>query len=430
MCEQKAKRETPGGFRVALIVTIEGSNTMSDSAPPAYFNPWDPSFRANPYPHYGPLLAAPPRVMSFGPMPGAIIARYADVATALRDHEHFSNVPPSSIPEPAYKGPFNPERDLLGQDPPNHARLRRLVSRDFTPKRIRDLEPRIREIAREICERAARRGEFDVMAELANVLPVMVIAEMLGVPSEKYAMFKRWSDQVIESGNQFPGSGPPPAQAIEAIESLAAYFREEVARRRREPGPDLVSALVAARDQADALSEPALLQFIVLLLLAGNETTTNLIGNGTLALMRNPDQLAILRREPAILPRAVEEMLRYDPPVQSTGRFTKSAVELGGVELPAGALAVMVLAAANRDPKQFPDPERFDVTRDPNDHLAFGEGIHFCIGAPLARLEARVAFEEMLGHMPRLDLKHPEQELTYKGSYFLRGLSTLELTTT
>src|SRR5579862_1831217 len=396
-----------------------------------YFNIWDPSFRADPYSHYGALLAHPPLVMDFGPLPGAIVARYADVAAALRDHEHFSNVAPSTFPEPPYKGPFHPERDLLGQDPPKHSQLRRLISRDFTPKRIRELEPRIREIARTIMDRASSRGEFDVMGDLANVLPVMVIAEMLGVPPEKYATFKDWSDRVIEGGNQFPGSEtstPEAIQAIEAIESTANYFREEVAKRRKRPGADLVSALVSARDQADALSETALLQFIVLLLLAGNETTTNLIGNGTLALMRNPAQLALLRHEPSLLPRAIEEMLRYDGPVQATGRFTKSSIELGGISIPAGTMALMVLAAANRDRAQFADPERFDITRDPNQHLAFGEGIHFCIGAPLARLEARITFEEMLTHFPRLGLKNPEEKLTYKGSYFLRGLKSLEVT--
>jgi len=179
----------------------------------------------------------------------------------------------------------------------------------------------------------------------------------------------------------------------------------------------------------EALSEAALMQFIILLLLAGNETTTNLIGNGTLALLRHPDQLALLRREPALLPLAIEEMLRFDPPVQSTARFPKNAVNLGGTEIPAGAIAFMILAAANRDPSKFPDPDRFDITREPNEHLSFGEGIHFCIGAPLARLEARVAFEEMLANLPNLELAEAQRKLVYKGSYFLRGLESLEVTT-
>lgn len=396
---------------------------MSATESVLYFNPWDPEFRANPYPHYPALLASSPPSMQLGPMQAVLVARYADVAMALRDHEHFSSTPPP-LPPDAYRA-FGDSRDLLGQDPPEHTRLRRLISRDFTPRRIRELEPGIRQIARELMDKAAK-GEFDVMAELANVLPVMVIAEMLGVPPEKYAMFKEWSDRVIEAGNSLPGAKPPP-DTINAMMSLIAYFVEEVAKRRKDPGPDLVSALVAARDEADALSDNSLLQFIILLLLAGNETTTNLIGNGTLALVRHPDQLALLRREPALLPRAIEEMLRFDPPVQSTARLPKHPVNLGGAEIPAGVIAFMVLAAANRDPSQVSEPERFDITRDPNEHLSFGEGIHFCIGAPLARLEARIAFEEMLLRFPKLALVNPEEKLTYKGSYFLRGLESLKI---
>ena len=396
---------------------------MAGSAP--YFNPWDPEFRANPYPHYGALLSGAPWPVSFGPFQAVLVARYADVSTALRDHEHFSSIPPPLPPE-AFQ-PFGDSRDLLGQDPPEHTRLRRLISRDFTPRRIRDLEPRIRQIASELLGEGAKHGAFDIMTDLANVLPVMVIAEMLGVPSDKYATFKEWSDRIIAAGNSMPGA-PPPPDAINAFMSLASYFVEEVARRRKEPGPDLVSALVAARDQADALSEPALMQFIVLLLLAGNETTTNLIGNGTLALLRHPDQFELLRREPVRLPQAIEEMLRFDPPVQSTARFPKNPVSVGGTEVPAGATAVMVLAAANRDPAKFRDPERFDITREPNEHLSFGEGVHFCIGAPLARLEARVVFEEMLARCPHLALAEPQERLAYKGSYFLRGLESLKVT--
>ena len=395
---------------------------MAEGAP--YFNPWDPEFRADPYPHYPALLAGPPILMPLGPMQVALVARYADVGTALRDHERFSSIPPP--PPPGAFQPFGDSRDLLGQDPPEHTRLRRLISRDFTPRRIRDLEPRIREIARDLTAKAAASGQFDVMADLANVLPVMVIAEMLGVPAGKYATFKEWSDAIIGAGNSLPGA-PPPPEAITAFMSLVQYFAEEVAKRRKQPGPDLVSALVAARDQDDALSETALMQFIVLLLLAGNETTTNLIGNGTLALMRHPDQLARLRREPALLPRAIEEMLRFDPPVQSTARFPKNSVELGGTEIPAGSIALMIVAAANRDPSQFRDPEHFDITREPNEHLSFGEGIHFCIGAPLARLEARIAFEEMLASFPRMELVNPGEKPEYKGSYFLRGLDSLKL---
>jgi cytochrome P450 len=391
-----------------------------------YFNIWDPEFRANPYPHYDPLLAGPPPIIDAGPMKFALVARYADVTAGLRDHEHLSSMQPPPPPEQVYEGRFKGARNMLGSDPPQHSRLRRLVSRDFTPRRIRELEPRIREIAKDLLDKVEARGQFDLMADIANVLPVTVIAEMLGVPPELNARFKRWSDTIIGGDNRMPGM-PPPPELVRAIDELGDYFTDEIERRRAHPGPDLVSALVAAHDEGEVMSAADLLSFITLLLLAGNETTTNLIGNGTLALGRNPDQFDALKGNPAVLPRAIEEMLRYDGPVQSTVRFAKEAVSLGGTQIPAGALALMIVAAANRDPAQFKDPQKFDITRDPNEHVAFGEGIHFCIGAPLARMEARITFEAMLERFPRLRLKDPAMKPVYKGSYFLRGLESLPL---
>ena len=391
-----------------------------------YFNIWDPEFRANPYAHYAPLLAGPPPILNVGPITFALVARYADVTAGLRDHEHLSSVGPPPPPQ-AYQGRFAGSRNMLGSDPPQHSRLRRLVSRDFTPRRIRELEPRIREIAKELLDKVEAKGSFDVMADLANVLPVTVIAEMLGVPPELNAKFKLWSDKIIGDGNNVPGA-PQPLETVRAIDELGDYFTAEIDKRRINPGQDLVSALVAAHDEGEVLSAADLLSFVTLLLVAGNETTTNLIGNGTLALGRHPDQFEALKRNPAMLPRAIEEMLRYDGPVQSTVRFAKEPVQLGGTEIRAGGLALMIVAAANRDPAHFKDPEKFDVTREPNDHVAFGEGIHFCIGAPLARMEARIAFEAMLERFPRLQLKDPAMKPVYKGSYFLRGLESLPVT--
>ena len=390
-----------------------------------YFNIWDPEFRANPYPHYAPLLAGPPPILNMGPMTFALVARYADVTAALRDHEHLSSVGPPPPPQ-AYQGRFAGSRNMLGSDPPQHSRLRRLVSRDFTPRRIRELEPRIREIAKDQLDEVEAKGSFDAIADLANVLPVTVIAEMLGVPPELNAKFKHWSDTIIGGDNNVPGA-PQPPESIRAIDELGDYFTAEIEKRRSNPGPDLVSALVAAHDEGEVMSAADLLSFVTLLLVAGNETTTNLIGNGMLALGRHPDQLDALKRDPSMLPRAIEEMLRYDGPVQSTVRFTKEPVQLGGTEIPAGAFAMMIVAAADRDPAQFKNPEKFDITRDPNEHVAFGEGIHFCIGAPLARMEARIAFEAMLERFPRFRLKDPAIKPTYKGSYFLRGLESLPL---
>ena len=400
---------------------------MNQAAENIYFNPWDPAFRANPYPHYKPLLAGPPRILDlFGPT--AMIARYADVTAVLRDHANFSSVRPRDPSEPPNEGPFAGARTMLFSDPPLHTRLRRLVSRDFTPRRIRDLEPRIREIAKDLIDAAERKGELEVMSGIANALPVMVIAEMLGVPPDHYQQFKHWSDTVVAGDNALPGT-PQPEEFHTATKALRNYFADEIERRRRSPGADLVSALVAAHDDAEAMNAEELLAFVLLLLLAGNETTTNLIGNGMLALGQNPAQLNLLRQSPELMPRAVEEILRFDGPVQSTVRFTTEDLNLGGTALPAGQACFIILAAANRDPAQFKDPEKFDIARNPNDHVAFGEGIHFCIGAPLARMEGAIAIGAMLERFPRLRLQDPAAPVTYKGSYFLRGLASLTMAT-
>ena len=397
-----------------------------DEQPAIYFNPWDPAFRDNPYPHYGALLAGPPHIIDSPPVKVALVARYADVTRVLRDHAAFSNMGPPPPPQ-AYQGRLAGSRNLLGVDPPVHSRLRRLISRDFTPRRIRELEPRIRQIASEILDRAQRAHELDMVKDLADVLPVVVIAELLGVQPEMHHSFKEWSDKLIDAGNNLPGT-PTPPDVVQTIDALTNYFEAEIEKRRKSPGSDLVSALVQAHDEADALSSADLLNFVSLLLIAGNETTTNLIGNGTLALMRHPEQLKLLREHRELLPSAIEEMLRYDGPVQATARFPKAKVEVGGREVPAGTIAFVVLAAADRDPTKFPEPEKFDITRDPNDHVAFGEGIHFCIGAPLARLEAAIAFGATLDRFPHLNLRDRDFAPKYKGSYILRGLESLPMT--
>jgi cytochrome P450 len=314
---------------------------------------------------------------------------------------------------------------MLFSDPPMHTRLRRLVSRDFTPRRIREMEPRIREIAKNLIDAAERKGELEVMSVVANALPVMVIAEMLGVPPDHYEQFKHWSDVVVSADNTLPGT-PQPEEFHAATKALRDYFAQEIERRRTNPGADLVSALVAAHDDAEAMNADELLAFVLLLLLAGNETTTNLIGNGMLALGRNPGAMAALRSKPELMRGAIEEMLRYDGPVQATFRTATKDVVVGGTPIAAGTGVFVIVAAADRDPAQFKDPETFDIARAPNEHLAFGDGIHFCIGAPLARLEGSIAIGTALERFPRLRLKDPDA-LTYKGSYFLRGLSRLEM---
>jgi vitamin D3 1,25-hydroxylase len=398
---------------------------MNQAAESIYFNPWDPAFRANPYPHYKPLLAGPPRILDlFGPT--GMITRYADVTAVLRDHAHFSSVRPRDPNEPPNEGPFAGARTMLFSDPPQHTRLRRLVSRDFTPRRIREMEPRIREIAKSLLDSVAGKVEIEVMSTIANALPVMVIAEMLGVPPDHYEQFKHWSDTVVAGDNTLPGT-PLPDEFHAATKALRSYFADEIERRRKTPGTDLVSALVAAHDDAEAMNADELLAFVLLLLLAGNETTTNLIGNGMLALGRNPAQMELLKQKPELMPGAIEEILRYDGPVQSTIRFTRENMNLGGTELPANLGCFIILAAANHDPAQFPDADRFDITRSPNEHVALGEGIHFCIGAPLARMEGAIAIGAMLERFPRIRMKDPAAPVSYKGSYFLRGLANLTM---
>jgi len=345
----------------------------------------------------------------------------------LHDHQRFSSVQPRSPLTEASLDLFGNAANMLGSDPPVHTRLRRLVSRDFTPRRIRELEPRIREITSALLDNAAKRGQFDLMADLATPLPVMVIAEMLGIPADRYETFKEWSDHIIDSDNVMPGE-PMPERIISAFHAMHDYFMAEIDRRRRHPGSDLISALVAAHTESEALTIDELLSFVMLLLLAGNETTTNLIGNGMLALGRHPGQLAMLRKEPTLIARAIEEMLRYDGPVQSTVRHLNEDANIGGTLIAAKTMVFVILAAADRDPAQFPNPETFDITRNPNEHVAFGEGIHFCIGAPLARIEGAIAIGSALERFPNLRLANPDAPLEYKGSYFLRGLKELRVT--
>jgi pimeloyl-[acyl-carrier protein] synthase len=393
--------------------------------PDFYFNPFDADFRANPYPHFPALLDGPPRQLNLF-MPTTLIARYDDVVTVLHDHERFTVRRPE-MPFRQRIDPFGGAPTILTADPPVHSRLRKLVSKAFTPRRVRELEPRVREITNELLSRATDLSEFEAMATLANPLPVIVIAELLGVSAGDHAQFKQWSNDMISSfGQENIVNGPSP-EGISARNELRRYLAEAIKQRSANPADDLISALVAARDEADALSEDELLAFVVLLLLAGNETTTNLIGNGLLALCRNPEQQQRLRENRDLIPKAIEEMLRYDPPVQMTVRIPTRATNVGGTDIPEGSLAFIILAAANRDPAHFPNPENFDIARDPNEHVSFGEGIHFCLGAPLARIEGAIAIESMLNKFPQLKLADPQAKLEYRGSMALRGLSELRL---
>jgi cytochrome P450 len=402
------------------------SETAENSAGAGFsFNPSDEKFRRNPYPYFHALLAAPPPLFkSF--IPVAVVARYRDVSATLRDHLHFSSVPIRRMSLPTTEI-FGSAPNVVSSDPPIHTRLRRAVSADFTPRRIREMEPRIREIADELTASIAKKGDFDLMADFAIPLPVMSIAALLGIPLERHETFKQWSEALMALTSLAPGAPMPDAVRTNLV-AMRDYFAEEIDKRRRESAPDLISSLVAAHEEGGTLGPGEVMQFLILLLMAGNETTSNMIGNGMLALMRHPDQALLVRREPALLPRAIEEMLRYDGPVLSIFRTATEDTEISGTAVEKGTGIFVLLAAANHDPAQFRDPDTFDILREPNDHLAFGDGVHFCLGAPLARMEAAIAFETILKRFPHLRLVE-NASLDYKPSFFFRGLNALPMRT-
>jgi cytochrome P450 len=397
---------------------------MSETGATPIINLFDPEVRADPYPHYRILLQAPP-VKFTSLIAAVIVSRYDEVERVLADYETFSNQRPEQTPFRQLDLTAG-SATMLGSDPPVQARLRKLVSRDFTPRRIAAMAPRIREITRALLDQVEASGRFDAVADLANQLPVLVIAEMLGIPTQRHREFKAWSNAIVAS-SAVPPHMPRPPEAIEAVAAMREFLAGEIQRRRSSPGPDLISALIV-HHAADVLNSGELLACLILLLMAGNETTTNLIGNGLLALMRNPEQLALVRNRPALMDSAVEEILRFDSPVQGAIRVARKQTNIGGVEVDPGILVIVLLGAANRDSSKFDRPDTFDITRNPNDHLAFGRGIHFCLGAQLARLEGSIALTSVLERFPRLALADPGEPLSYRGSLFLRGLTALPLT--
>lgn len=317
---------------------------------------------------------------------------------------------------------------LIFHDPPRHTKLRALVSKAFTPRSVAGLEPRVRELVRQLLDRAAGRGEMDMAADFAVPLPVMVIAEMLGIPPADRARFTGWNDVILEMSYTIPGGprvpgGPSAGDAVSAFVAATGEMGEYLAgvleQRRADPRDDLLTRLLQAEVDGECLTHDEILGFFQLLLLAGSETTTNLLNNAALCFTEHPDQLARVRAQPDLLPSAIEEVLRYRSPLQWMYRKTTREVTLGGQTVPAGQLVLAMIGSANRDPKQFADPNRFDVARDPNPHLAFGHGNHFCLGAPLARLEARVALTEFLGRVKRFELASAEPWEPRRGLHVL-----------
>lgn len=383
-----------------------------------FYNPFLPEVRRDPYPLYRQLRSSEP-VQWNEFVQIWTLTRYADVTAVLRDNrlsadrtrsERFTRPPGREI-----------YQSMLTLDPPDHTRLRTLVNKAFTPGTVERLRPRIQALVDEILDVAAERGGLEVITQLAYPLPVTVIAEMLGVPAEDHEVFRGWSATLAANLDPIR-AGELREEAFEARDALAEYLSGVVELRRKRPGDDLISALLAVEERGDVLSHRELLVMCNLLLIAGHETTVNLIGNGLRALLTHPDQLRRLREEPGLIETAVEELLRFDGPVQLTGRVVTEDAVVAGVEMRPGQFVMVLLGAANRDPEQFPDPDRLDLGRQPNQHLGFGRGIHFCLGAPLARLEGQVALSSLVRRFPALRL---DGEPVQRDTVTLRGLESL-----
>ena len=387
------------------------------------YNPLSHRVFTDPYPAYALLRDRDP--VHWSHLSSAwVVSRYQDVVAILRDHRRFSNDFETRTPSRRRQGQLNPavDKSMLFVDPPDHTRLRSLVSKAFTPKTVETLEARVRQIMAGLLDQIADPSSFDLMQAIADPLPVIVIAELLGVPPQDRAQFKVWSDQRARTLEPTI-TRRERAIAAEAGEALSAYFLDIINKRRVEPQDDLISALVAVEEEGDKLSEYEMVVMLRLLLVAGNETTTNLIGNGMLALLRHPQQLQLLRQKPDLMPDAIEELLRYDAPVQTDIRTALEDVELGGKVIRQGQGVLLLLGSANRDPEVYHEPDCLDLTRHETSHIAFGRGIHHCLGAPLARLEGRIAFEMLLERFDDLQLLTDTPQ--FKDHVVLRGLEAL-----
>ena len=392
-----------------------------------------PAFKANPYPTYARLRSQSPVVPTRLPdgREAWLITRYNDCALALKDARLSKDRRRVSIPHrlpiEQLVGPLlRPlQFNMLDLDPPDHTRLRSLVHKAFTPRLIARLRERIQALADELLDDATQRGRLDLVADYALPIPATIIADLLGVPAKDRDRFHRWSSRLVSvtSGRDF-------LAALPSVFLFMRYLRRLFARRRLEPRDDLITGLVQAEEAGDRLSSDELLSMIFLLLIAGHETTVNLIANGVLALVQAPDQLQRLRSEPELIESgaAVEELLRITSPVQiATERYALEPVAFSGTAIPYGAMVLVVIASANHDERQFVDPERLDLGRAPNPHLAFGQGVHYCLGAPLARLEAQIGFATLLRRLSDIQLAIAPESLRWRRGIFLRGLERLPL---
>ena len=406
-------------------------SATASAAPPLLM--FSPEFTANPYPLYAAMRAGQ-RHIKVGPIEIWLLSRYDDVISAFRRPEIFSSTAfrdqQAALMRPGLDAATLREFSevmlagvpiVLNSDPPEHGRYRGILNRGFTPREIGGLEPRIRAVtSRLIDDLLAKGSPTDLVRDLTVPLPVTIIAELLGVDPSMHDAFKRWSNAFVNQASR----SEPLEPIVADMREFNEYFAAEIERRRTHPSDDLISKLVHTETAEGRLTALEILAFSRLLLVAGNETTTNLVGNAMIALLSNPEQLERVRADPTLVPNVVEETLRFDPPVQGLPRLVVRDVEVGGEKIPAGARVMLMIGSANRDPARFPDPDRFDVTRDTTGHLGLGFGIHFCLGSHLARLESRIVLEGITGRLANLQLAGPVKR---NPSPILRGPATLPL---
>jgi cytochrome P450 len=394
------------------------------------------SHQHNPYPFYAELRKEEP-LSRFSWRGGEmwLATSYDDAITILKDPRFTLDMqkvlPPQSGQNPSQESapryvPLTGKRHLLNTDPPDHTRLRSLVSKAFTPRMIEQLRPRIQQITDELLDAVQKQGQMDLIANFAFPLPITVISDMLGVPPADRKPFRGWTQAIVQGQSTVQEKE---AAGMAAEEAFITYIKTLLAEKRAHPDNDLTSVLVRVEENGDVLSEDELISMIFLLITAGHETTVNLIANGTLALLEHPEQMSLLRADPTLLPSAIEELLRYTAPVSlSAVRWATEDITIHGKVIRKGEMVRCALLAANTDPEQFPDPEVLDILRRENQHLAFGKGVHYCLGAPLARIEGQIAIGTLLRRLPHLRLAQAPEQLAWKEAGSLRVLAALPVT--
>jgi cytochrome P450 len=389
----------------------------------------EPEVLANPYPLYHKLRSEDP-VHWDRFLHTWVVTRYPDVVNVLHSFSADRTPTPAQLTAMGLSA-LNPiaqvmVKQMLFMDAPAHTRLRGLASAAFTPGKVEALRQHIQEIANDLLDRVQTRGRMDIIADFAAPLPAIVTAEMLGVPTEDHANLKKWSADFAEMLGNFQHNPDRIPRVLESTNSLTSYFQAAISKMRQHPRQGLIYSFMTAELDGDRLTDEEIVANSIVTMVGGQETTTNLIGNGLLTLMRNPEQLAQLRDNPSLIPSAVEELLRYESPSQHTGRIAREDVEMADKQIRKGQAVMAIMAAANRDPERFPNPDQLILDRSDNKHLAFGWSSHFCFGAPLARMEGQIAFETILRRLP--NLKITPGPVTWRNNSGLRGLTSLPVT--